>query len=478
MNEQLWDGEIKNELESSPFTLPAFVRDKMDDVYSRLPDYPIRSSIRIRIVWVSVCALLLFVGIFASGFVSPAVAKVLRQLPVIGSAFQTVGDEGIQRASEKGLVSTVGQTVEDKGVAVTLDQVIYDGTRLSIGILHSSDIQISLPGAAGMIRIDGKELNAGMGGVSKEIANGMTASVYKFTTEEQLPDRFMLDFHFHEVTRNKEGRSEKIAGSWWLSTPVVKLAEDVNVIPFDPPLIREHAGIRIAVTEVTSTPLTTKVAFELEVPDKYDYMTFNRGEVPKGELVTTHRLDYELVDSNGLSLEPLSGSGSQKPGEPEKRVVLFAPVTSDVKSLTLRTIESADKMRSQGDGSFVGVSTPEIHYAPLPIDAPFTMKQGNAGEIEFRSIRFEKDQTWIEYEVRGTEPYIQDNAWWLENGKGDRYLFDRYDQTRISEVSYAYRVKLPAIQPDESLKIAVVQIDSKERIEQLDIQLPIVIQTQ
>lgn len=469
MNEQLWDRTIKNELESSPNALPSIVRCRMDDVYNQLPDVPIIRSNRMRIAWLSACVVLLLMGIVALGFVSPAMAKVLRQIPVIGSAFQTVGDEGIQRATENGLASTVGQTVEDEGIAVTLDQVIYDGTRLSVGVLHSSDITISLSSPTNIIRADGREINASMGGASKAISDELTATVYRFTPKDPLPDQFTLDFHFHEVTVNKGGHSETIAGNWWFQTPVVTIKGTVT--PFDPPLIREHAGIRIAVTEVTTTPLTTKVAFELELPAMYDRMPSDKQDVPKGETIVEHILDYELLDSNGLSLEPFSRSGSRKYDEPEKVVALFAPVTADMHSLTLRTIDREEKMRSQGEGSFVGASTSGINYVPLPAAAPITVKQGNAGEIVFKNISFEKDQTWIEYEVRGTEPYTQDNAWWLETDNGERYLFDRYDQTRVREDSYAYKVKLPAISPNVSLKIAVVQIESKKRLEQLDVSL-------
>ncbi|WP_239617109.1 DUF4179 domain-containing protein [Cohnella mopanensis] len=473
MNEQLWGRKIQSELDSSSIALPALVRDRMDGVYSQLPDFATKRANRKRILWASACVILLLAGIFAMGFVSPAMAKVLRQIPVIGSAFQTVGDAGIQHAVERGLASTVDQTVEDEGVAVTLDQVIYDGTRLSIGILHSSDITILIPGSSEMIRADGREINASMGGSTKALADGMTATIYKFTPTEPLPERFKLDFHFNEVSMNKDGRSEKIAGNWWFTTPVVKITEGVTVTPFDPPLIREHDGIRIAVTEVTTTPLTTQVAFELVEPAMFDSMLPGREVVPKGEIVVDHRLDYELLDSNGLSLEPLSMSWSQKAGEPAKVVALFAPVTMDVQSFTLRTIDRVDKMRSRGDGSFDGASTPQISYAELPLDTPISVKQGEAGEIVFKSILFEKDQTWIEYEVRGTEPYIQDGAWWLENDEGEQYRFDRYDRTRVSQDSYDYKVKLPAIPSNESLKVAVYQIKSDERKKQLDIQLPL-----
>ncbi|MBO9599026.1 MAG: DUF4179 domain-containing protein, partial [Cohnella sp.] len=155
MNEQHWDQRMKSAIHQTPDDLPSIVRDKLEAVYDQLPEPVGNRRIGKTAWWICASIVILLAGTFALGFISPAMAQVLRQLPGIGTVFHTLGDMGVRNIADGELATTVGQTVEDKGVSVTLDQVVYDGTRLTIGLLHERNLDIDFS-PSGSIRVDGR----------------------------------------------------------------------------------------------------------------------------------------------------------------------------------------------------------------------------------------------------------------------------------------------------------------------------------
>lgn len=472
MNDQRLDEQIRHAIRSDADALPPIVRAKLEDAYGRLPDRFSHRRKRAPALWIGLIFAVLLTGTLVLGLVSPAMAQVLRQLPVIGAAFETAGDAGIQQVVKEGLATTVRQTVEDRGVSVTLDQAVFDGTRISVGLLHEPGISFHIDPSS-TLSIDGQPLNASAGGVSKIRPDGMVATIFSFTPSDRLPEKFTLDFTITRLSMLKAGTPTNVDGNWRFSTPIVQLTHNVKNVKFDPPLVRQLDGIEVSVTEVNVTPLTTAVTYELIKPPRYDDHILNKNDIAKGEETIRNELVFQLWDSNGLQLEPLGASGSRDGYGPEQMVAIFAPASPGETQLTLKTFTGQTKMRSEGNGSFVGADSPKITYVPLSESLPYTVKQGEAGEIVFRSIVSEDAQTWIEYEVRGTEPYTQDGAWWIEDRAGERYNFDRYDQTRLREDAYVYRVRLPALPTGDDLRIAVVQIKPPEKLEPLDIRIPL-----
>ena len=81
---------------------------------------------------------LAFCLIIGSAFVSPAMAKVLSNIPGFNSVFEFAGDRGLKIASEKGLSDTIEQTVTDQNISLTFQDVFFDGTRLSLGYIQEN----------------------------------------------------------------------------------------------------------------------------------------------------------------------------------------------------------------------------------------------------------------------------------------------------------------------------------------------------
>ncbi|RXZ81314.1 DUF4179 domain-containing protein [Paenibacillaceae bacterium] len=91
-------------------------------------------------------------GIFSTGFISPAMAETLSQIPVIGSVFQNSVDSGLKSAAEQGLVAKLAISDAQEGVTLTVSEAYHDGSRLSIaieraGVSTTGDLLVSDPTA-------------------------------------------------------------------------------------------------------------------------------------------------------------------------------------------------------------------------------------------------------------------------------------------------------------------------------------------
>jgi len=420
------------------------------------------------IFWMPAAAVgIVFLCIFASGFVSPTMAQYLERMPLVGIAFKRAGDPGIQNyAGNAGL----HLTATDQDISITLDQAVYDGARLSIGFIHDSNVRISLSPAKRLLLIDGQEIYGSGGAVSKEIGDDQTATVYHVVPSKELPDSFQVTLTIHEVILTEGSRTETVEGSWRFRLHVDKISEGIFIRNFDPPLARTHEDTTIEVTGIVRTPLTTKVTFNLTAPEKYqNHLT---GENQPEEIIF-HQLRFGLTDDRGVQLQPLSQGGrGGAPGEPFQYEALFEPVHPEAEQVILQSLEETIRMKKVGDGMYSGATPPEVVRYDMPDAFPFTVKQGDAGEITFHRIEFYPEKTMITYSIQGLIPHEQDGAWWMEDDAGNKFDFDRYDQIRLNDQPFTYEVAFPPVDPAR-LKLAVVQLKAPKLIKELEIPIPL-----
>ena len=464
MNE---DRALEQDLRSVNAEVPELVHLKIEETLSALLHEPRRRK-PIHKLWIPAASIfMVFLCLFAVGFVSPTMAQYLERMPFIGMAFKRAGDPGIQNYEG---VSNLNLTAIDQGIPITLDQVAYDGTRLSIGFIHHSNLRISFSPVHLSLTVDGRKIHGSGGAVSKEIGNEYAASVYHMVPSGGLPDSFEATLAIHEITLIGDRETETVAGTWEFPLQVEKISENVLVKPFQPPLVKSHDGTTIEITEVTATPLTTKVSFRMVESEKYRRPDL--GETQPDEFVF-HRLMFTLADERGVQLQPLSQSGSGAPGEPTSYEALFEPIAQPAKYVTFLTMEETNRMKKVGEGAYTSAEPPEVMRVNIPDSFPFTVKQGEAGELTVHSIEYYPDKTMITFSVQGATPHMQDGAWWIEDEAGNKYDFDRYDQIRLNDNPFTYEVALPSADPDARLKLAVVQLTAPKTIPELEFRIPL-----
>lgn len=507
MNELPLERKIRRALQQSDERLPDEVRQRLDDTYASLPERRARRW-RKPFAYVTASAAIVLLATVVIGFVSPTMAQVLSRIPFVGSVFEAAGDAGLQISSREGLATVVNQTAIDQGIEITMNEVIYDGIRLSVGFVHDRSLGLQFTPRLGSLEIDGNPLIYSMGGVTKALPSNRKATVFKFTPSEPLPEQFTMTLQLDAVELTEGGERIVVDGNWRFETEVNRLREGIIARVFDDPPEKTDGQVIVRVREVMFTPITTMVSFDwiepweepaldMGMPPPPDaesplpsVPTLEPGaltapppppgtpeEFSEPEWKTEERVSYELIDERGLQLEPFSfeGRGQVEDGRMIHRyTALFAPTDADAQFLVFRPVKERIELKRTGPGSYKNAEEPRHHEASLPTKWPLVLSQGDAGSLTIHEIVFADDQTVVEYEVHGKNPYVQDGAFWLEDSAGNSFRFDRYDQERTSLDRYAYRAVLPPIAEREGLVIKTVELNAPEPMADLEFRLPLI----
>ncbi|OMF26049.1 DUF4179 domain-containing protein [Paenibacillus sp. FSL H8-0259] len=224
--------------------------------------------------------------IISLGFISPAMAETLKQLPFMESVFNLVGDAGLQKANKAGLTTNIQQSVTQDGTTITVSEQMYDGSRLSLVLTRAQadggdkgkwlDLTRMGEEAGGInnieFRINGKSVNTG-----NAMASGGTGAPDSVIVTAlsgvnlQLPEQFDLTMLVSINGIDQPFRFE---------FPVSKnTLGDLVLVPGE---VKVHDHIHLRVTRLelsqTSTRLLTEVtgdpgadikAIEEAIPDKY-----------------------------------------------------------------------------------------------------------------------------------------------------------------------------------------------------------------
>ncbi|GED18202.1 DUF4179 domain-containing protein [Aneurinibacillus migulanus] len=109
-----------------------------DKIMNRLEEKNRRSSknkhMKKTLVIVSTAAALV-AGIIGIGFVSPAMAESLENIPLVSNVFKLAEDLGLRTTHDKDLITEANQSDTQDGITISVPQVMYDGTRVSI-VIH------------------------------------------------------------------------------------------------------------------------------------------------------------------------------------------------------------------------------------------------------------------------------------------------------------------------------------------------------
>ncbi|OWR32544.1 hypothetical protein CDO73_02770 [Saccharibacillus sp. O23] len=175
--EQHLDLALKSAAKENPPMSP-YVRTRLDAAYASLPDTPEQtrtssattrqsrrrfSPLR-RTAVAAASALVLSTGLFASGFVSPAMADTIRDIPVIGSLFSKIeGDAGLKTAGERNQGSVVQASAAAGDSRMNIKETIFDGTRLAFAL------ELTVPGVKNASKFEEAMENVTLNVVGREM---------------------------------------------------------------------------------------------------------------------------------------------------------------------------------------------------------------------------------------------------------------------------------------------------------------------
>ncbi|RAU92377.1 DUF4179 domain-containing protein [Paenibacillus sp. YN15] len=399
----------------------------------------------------SIIAVILLFGALSS---FPASAEKLRRIPIMGRIFKGdifsfAGDSGIVSSKSGGLSSPYNKMVSDNGVAITLQDVIYDGARLSIGYeIHSEQTEniiflgkvsikingVSKPGAAFSTKPHRLNANQAVGIMTLDI------------DEPGAEDSFELELNIGEVTgpKDENGNSAKqnrVAGDWSFKLSVAnKTLKDSQHRALADGYGAESRDGRFQLTGYLLTPVTTKLEFEFA-----------------GD---TDWLLFQLKDERGMIINYLDSQWTIGKDGVSRGTVRFAPLASGAKEVYVTPYRLlAHKQESQKVTS------------PLTKNFPIVLSQGEVGEVIVNNVVFKNDQTLIYYEVKGKAPHTQSASLWLETADGQMIITDSGERTRISDTSYAYILEYPPLDPSQSYVLGTMTQTDIKLLDELTIKL-------
>ncbi|MBT2641560.1 DUF4179 domain-containing protein [Bacillus sp. ISL-41] len=381
--------DLKNEMDQ--ISVPV---EKLDTIIAETVSETKIKKPKKRIVMYAVSAAVVGFGLFiGSAMVSPAMAKVASNIPIVGTFFNDIGDEGLKIAGQKGLTQVVDQTAKDNGVTLTINEVFYDGTRLTLGYTQESILplgELERP----VIKADGKEINFSSGYSGEFVTPQKYKGVIDITPTKELPEQFEMKIHFDSVGL--------VPGNWTFQFPV-KQSNEVKVIRLDEDI--KLVGAELNVNSLKIGPAGTVLDMKI---------------IADSGLLDPHSLEFYLIDDKGSVINFLNGRihGETVDGKEYATIQrLYEPLderVGRVKVIPYRIEFPLGDLKEES----VGMDK---------IELPFRMSQGEFGDIIITDIKYADDRTIVYYDVQGEailDNYASMSTLWIEDAKGEKLILD------------------------------------------------------
>ncbi|MFD0716640.1 DUF4179 domain-containing protein [Paenibacillus sp. GCM10027626] len=388
--------------------------------------------------------------VLGSGFISPAMAAVLKEIPIVGSIFQKVRGPGLQTAAERGMSETVGQAVHNNGVTLQIQEIIYDGDRVSIGYVQQADegfVNGSGPWDGIDFKINGEPYSDSVHGTGTEaLDSGGNTRVGQITLQpnkQKLPDQFELTIEVAAVGG--------IAGEWNFTIPVKKTVSDIRSMM---PMLTKSDG--------ETTLLLKKVSFKPGVVDVE--VELRRPAAMAGERMYS----TEVVTDRGIALEGgnMEGDGYIE-GDTHVQLGTFhfdAPEQMP-KSITIqqRIPETYTEDERWNKVELTGEPTESN---------PLVISQGAAGRLLITKIEQSENNTMVYFRTEGNDPKNQ--GYVVIEDKQQPWGFLSPDkQTEVDAEKYSYVSEFAAIPADQSLVFMANNLKKPNYNKKLEITLPL-----
>lgn len=267
---------------------------------------------------------------------NPAMANMISQLPIIGNVFDYFGSTSKPAYKEFGQLATdVGRTAEDKGVLLTIDQGVFDGTTITLAVT----IQTNKDYGSTLI-FDGwpsvKDVPAGNAGASFEKVKGLGyAGIMTITPHfEDTPDEVDIVWKPKMLLGDKK----EVKGDWKLDFSLPRIEAEVQIL--DKKV--EKDGVAILFKEVRKTPLTFNVYYQQLVdPALLDDWTAVEAELrATDDLGNEYEVPYNggFTEGGAKTREDLQWNATIHNIDPQATKLIFHPFA------TLSTLDGSKKI--------------------------------------------------------------------------------------------------------------------------------------
>ncbi|MFD2443248.1 DUF4179 domain-containing protein [Bacillus sp. CGMCC 1.16607] len=374
-----------------------------------------KNKLAIKVTAVSAAALT--IGVIGSGFLSPAMANVLKEVPFIGSVFGDSSDSSLKKIEEKGLASKLNETVTDNEVSLTITEAYFGGGRLAIGyIIETDKMELESFGKAKGIPLSYKALLDGQSfahltefeqSVEDGVARGiMDVGVGNVSDLSEEPN---LELRVKEING--------IKGSWNFNIKVSNKQTKAATTSFTPMVSTTWENATFVVEKAEFTPAGSQIVIDRTLPrDEKDNYSF------------------VVYDENGTSLGFAGGSGSAIIDKGNgivnfKDTILLPGRDTAPKGLVIEVFNNHGEVYDPTQSEMVTLNLDETKL-------PYTIDYPNESELIITGFEQLPDKTVLNYDIKGSLG-LQNTFIMLEDQKGER-MTPKMDaqRTTIDQLSF------------------------------------------
>ncbi|PLS17987.1 hypothetical protein CVD28_09895 [Bacillus sp. M6-12] len=197
--------------------------------------------------------------VIGSGYVSPAMAAVLKEVPLVGSLFEESKSEITKVAVQKGYVNEVQKSAKANGILVNISDVYFDGLNMSVGYTIQSEKSLGEMKKADadpftpVIKLDGKQESYMWSFEEIEKKGNKISGIMHINFNSN--NAKTLQMTLNEVYGNK--------GEWKFNTPIEnqKLQEDTVVLKPNIQKKWEKGNTVVSIEEIQVKPGHTDLVF-------------------------------------------------------------------------------------------------------------------------------------------------------------------------------------------------------------------------
>lgn len=408
MSEQRIDTQLKKELQAAKADVPDWIHMRMERTLSG-----IRNKRRFRRVigYGAAAVFLTFGGLGGASWMNPVLAEAIRNFPIVNSIFQYAGDLATRRASEEGQTAKVNVSAEYKGIRMTIQEVLYDGGRLSFG--YSMEADSMLIPVRPTLFVNGVEMQyRPLDARNETMEDGSKIGVVDLLLEKPFPDSFKLAVKYDtmiEGTGRDEEALKLVKGSWAFELPMTKTKTGTKQFEIKGATARDGDKV-LTVNHVTAASDETIIDFDTWGIEPG--VGLNAESTAQQSVFPMSRDRFQVLDDRGVPL-PIFGAGSGTDGADitkVKRRLALAPLGRIPDYLVIRPYEEPFEIPDHESR----IAKEKREAGKLPV----TLSQGKAGSVTVVLAEFAKRKTTVYYYVNGENPFVQ--AWeiWLESAAG------------------------------------------------------------
>lgn len=356
-------------------------------------------------------------GIIGSGFVSPAMAQVLKEVPIIGSIFGGSQDSSIQVIDEKGLASALNETVTDNGVSLTITEAYFGGGRLVLAYrIETDEVELKSFGKAEGVPLTFDALiNNHPFTYSTEfeqtVENGVATGIIDMGIGLDYPliDQPSLLFNVTEIAG--------IKGSWNFDLLLGNTATADVTQGFAPLVTTTWEDATFVVERVEFTPAQSQIIIDRTLPkaDKDNYF-------------------LSVYDENGTFLGWNGGSGGTI-------IELGNGMINFKETILLPGLEQAPdgliiEITNNHGGMYDPTNNVEINIPLYETELPHTIDYPDGSKIIITNFEQVEDKTVIHYDIQG-KLSLQNTFFMLFNQNGESIIqLSEPERTSIESLSF------------------------------------------